>query len=239
MIDWQRARSEEQVAQRVEAILAAAARVFETTPYDEVTLQLIAREVGFTRSNIYRYFETREAIFLQLYKDDVERWVAELQGALARAVGDRPGAGEGPGAAGRTARVPKQTARTLEIPAFVDLWTEVLMRQERLLRLTPLLSLSLEKNSSERLYREFKEFTLSVMSEAAEFLSPRLRELSAGQLGDFFLVHQAFLAGAQPMCRYSEIQRRVLETPELAALHLELAPFYRRAILAYLRGLPG
>lgn len=216
MSNWQRARSEEQVAQRAEAILAAAARVFESTPYEEVTLGLIAREAGFTRSNIYRYFETREAIFLRLYRDDVKRWVAELRAEMSGAAPEAPA----------------------KLGWFIDLWTEVLLRQERLLRLTPLLSLSLERNSSEALYREFKEFSAGVMSEAAESLSPHLPGLDRDQMLDFFLVHQALLAGAHPMCRYSEMQQRVLATPELDHLRLDFAEFYRQALLAYLRGLP-
>lgn len=235
MSDWQRARSEAQVAQRVEAILAAAARVFETTSYEEVTLQTIARAAGFTRSNIYRYFETREAIFLRLYMDDAERWVADLRAELAgRATADAPGVE--PPAAGYKAPG-AQTPAPPAIPAFVDLWTVVLLRQERLLRLTPLLSLSLERNSSEALYREFKEFSARVMEEAAKLLSPYLPGLDRDQMFDFFLVHQALVAGAQPMCRYSEMQQRVLSAPELAPLRLQLGAFYRRAILVYLQGL--
>ena len=235
MSNWQRARSEEQVAQRVEAILAAAARVFETMSYEEVTLQTISREAGFTRSNIYRYFETREAIFLRLYRDDVERWVADLRAELSeRASANVPGV-RSPAAGDKApgARTPPPPA----LPAFVDLWSEVLLRQERLLRLTPLLSLSLERNSSEALYREFKEFSARIMEEAAEFLRPYLPALSREQIFDFFLVHQALVAGAQPMCRYSQMQERVLEAPELAPLRMKLGPFYRRTILAYLRGL--
>ncbi len=220
MSSWQRARSEEQVAQRVEAILAAASRLFETTPYEEVTLQRIAAEAGFTRSNIYRYFETREAIFLRLYRDDVEAWVAELRAEVAGAAAGRP-----------------VTQGSASLHAFVDLWTEVLLRQERLLRLTPLLALSLERNSSEALYREFKEFTLRVMSEAAGFLGPHLPSLDRGRVLEFFLVHQALVSGAQPMCRYSEMQERVLSAAELRPFRLELGVFYRRTILAYLRGL--
>ena len=224
MSSWQRARSEEQVAQRVEAILAAASRLFETTPYEEVTLQRIAAEAGFTRSNIYRYFETRGAIFLRLYRDDVEAWVTELRAEVAGA------------AAGAPSEPGPVTQGPASLHVFVDLWTEVLLRQERLLRLTPLLALSLERNSSEALYREFKEFTLRVMSEAEGLLKPYLPGLDRGRMFDFFLTHQALVAGAQPMCRYSEMQKRVLSAAELRPLRLELGVFYRRTILAYLRG---
>jgi len=76
--NWQRARTREQITERAGSILAAAARLFETRKYEEVTLQNIAIEAGFTRSNVYRYFQTRQTIFLELYKYDLSVWVTDF-----------------------------------------------------------------------------------------------------------------------------------------------------------------
>ncbi len=219
MKSWQRARTEEQVAQRANSILAAAARVFEDVPYDEVTLGVIAGEAGITRTNIYRYFETREAIFLTLYEGDVARWVLEFEVELSHA------------------------PTPMEPDQFIDLWTRVVLRQQRLLRLTPLLALSLEKNSSETLYRQFKESTHTMIEKAASLIGPALPALGRDDLFAFFMMHHAMVAGAHPMCHYSEMQRRILATPHLSRLQLDFAAFYKRSMLAYLLGmsrpLPG
>ena len=210
---WQRARSREQIAEREEAILTAASRLFEEKPYEEVTLRSIAAEAGFTRSNVYRYFESREAIFLELYRRDVVTWFADVTAALD----------------------------VLQPPLprghFVDTWSRVLLRQERLLRLTPQLTISLERNPSPDVYREFKRFTRKTIGRAVELVAPFLPDLTAPQIAGFFFVHQALVAGGVPMCRYTPMQEQVLEAAELASLRLEFGEFYRNAVLAYLDGL--
>ncbi len=63
---FQRARSPEHKAQRQTAILEAAARVLERDGIDATTLNAIARETGQAKSNLYRYFESREDILIAL-----------------------------------------------------------------------------------------------------------------------------------------------------------------------------
>jgi AcrR family transcriptional regulator len=59
-----RARQPDQIEQRREAILGAALALFQRRGLDSVSLNDIAREVDLAKSNIYRYFESREHIYL-------------------------------------------------------------------------------------------------------------------------------------------------------------------------------
>ena len=59
---WERARSEEQIEYRVNEILKATAKLYEEHRFEEITFVMIAKEAGFTRSNLYRYFKTKEDI---------------------------------------------------------------------------------------------------------------------------------------------------------------------------------
>lgn len=219
---WQRARTDEQRQTRVHSVLSAAAALFDRLPYEEVSLGKIAAEAGFTRSNLYRYFSSREEIFLELYRMDLDAWLSEFTAELDAESAERD-AGASLSAAER-------------LTSFVALWTQVLLRQQRLMRLTPLLSISLERNSSEEQYRAFKEFTADLMQRAAAIIRRRLPALSDSTLYRFFLVHQALVAGAAPMCRYNEMQRRVLESPSLAHLRVDFEGLYSSVMLAYLRG---
>ena len=63
---FQRARSPEQKAQRRAAILDAAARLGAANGVRKVSLGDIAKSVGLTKSNVLRYFETREEVYLRL-----------------------------------------------------------------------------------------------------------------------------------------------------------------------------
>ena len=70
---FQRARSPEQKAERRAQILAAAATFFEQERFEAISLASIARRAGVTKAALYRYFPSKEALFLGLYLDELER----------------------------------------------------------------------------------------------------------------------------------------------------------------------
>jgi len=75
---FQRARSEEQRAARRQAILAAAAAMLAEMPVAEVTLNELSRRAGLAKSNVLRYFESREAVLLELLDAAWSGWLADL-----------------------------------------------------------------------------------------------------------------------------------------------------------------
>ena len=83
-IAYQRARSPEQKAERTEQILSAAeAMLAEGQDSSALSLNVLAKRAGMAKSNIYRYFESREAVLLALLEDRTARWgedvVAQLE----------------------------------------------------------------------------------------------------------------------------------------------------------------
>ena len=82
-MNWVRARSDEQIEQRINEILEATARLYEENRFEEITFVMIADEAGFTRSNLYRYFQTKEDIFLELMKQDIAIWRADALESFA------------------------------------------------------------------------------------------------------------------------------------------------------------
>ncbi|MGD6741543.1 TetR family transcriptional regulator [Streptomyces sp. BH106] len=83
MTNFQRARSEEQREMRRQAILDTTAAMLEEMPIGEISLNELSRRVGLAKSNVLRYFESREAILLELLDRAWRQWVADLP-ALAR-----------------------------------------------------------------------------------------------------------------------------------------------------------
>src|SRR6516165_9146528 len=51
---------------RREAILAAAKAVFEEVGFDQATMSEITARVGGSKATLYRYFESKEALFMEL-----------------------------------------------------------------------------------------------------------------------------------------------------------------------------
>jgi AcrR family transcriptional regulator len=83
---FQRARSEEQREARRQAIIGAAAVMLAEMPVAEVTLNELSRRAGLAKSNVLRYFESREAVLLELLDSAWQDWLAQLDSELADAV---------------------------------------------------------------------------------------------------------------------------------------------------------
>src|SRR5687767_15259432 len=83
---FQRARSEEQREVRRQAILDAAAAMLDEMPVGELSLNELSRRVGLAKSNVLRYFESREAILLELLDRTGKQWLAELPDGLAAGI---------------------------------------------------------------------------------------------------------------------------------------------------------
>jgi AcrR family transcriptional regulator len=83
---FQRARSEEQREARRQAILGAAAAMLAEMPVAEVTLNELSRRAGLAKSNVLRYFESREAVLLELLDSAWQDWLARLDTELGGAV---------------------------------------------------------------------------------------------------------------------------------------------------------
>ena len=85
--DFQRARQPQQIEQRREALLEAAIKLFQRNGLENVSLNDIAREVGLAKSNIYRYFEGREHIYLVVLQRLAAQFEQRIYAGLAKPKG--------------------------------------------------------------------------------------------------------------------------------------------------------
>jgi AcrR family transcriptional regulator len=76
---FHRARSDEQRAERRQAILDAAADILSESRVSELSLTALAHRVGLAKSNVLRYFDSREAVLLELYDREFRAWLADLR----------------------------------------------------------------------------------------------------------------------------------------------------------------
>lgn len=86
MHSFQRARSQEQREQRRRAILDAAAAMLAEMRVADVTLNELSRRVGLAKSNVLRYFESREAVLLELCEVQTSAFLATLDDVLRDAI---------------------------------------------------------------------------------------------------------------------------------------------------------
>src|SRR5256886_4552823 len=84
--EFQRARSDEQREIRRQAILRVAADMVAEMPVAELSPNELSRRVGLAKSNVLRYFESREAVLLELLDSAWRDWLQRLATALPREV---------------------------------------------------------------------------------------------------------------------------------------------------------
>ncbi|MET9211567.1 MULTISPECIES: TetR/AcrR family transcriptional regulator [unclassified Nocardia] len=75
---FQRARTEEQRTQRRRQILDTAAAMLREMPVAKLSLNELSRRACLAKVNVLRYFESREAILLELLDTEIQAWIGEL-----------------------------------------------------------------------------------------------------------------------------------------------------------------
>jgi AcrR family transcriptional regulator len=73
-----RARSPEDKAARRQAVLDEAWRLFQRLPWSGLTLLQVAEGVGLSKAALYRYFDTKETLFLAVAETQLRGWLLEL-----------------------------------------------------------------------------------------------------------------------------------------------------------------
>ena len=65
--------------ERKDEIINACEELYQTKSFKEITLKDISEKTTFSRPSIYNYFQTKEEIFLALFKREYERWLKDLE----------------------------------------------------------------------------------------------------------------------------------------------------------------
>src|SRR5258708_18891199 len=84
---FERARQPEQIEQRLEQILEAAMVLFWEKGLENVTLTDIGNKAGTAKSNLYRYFESREHIYLVTLQKVAADWEKNVRVQLQELAG--------------------------------------------------------------------------------------------------------------------------------------------------------
>ena len=177
--------SPERTAARKEEIIRACEKLYQTMGFKEITLKEIGKETSFSRPTIYKYFQTREEIFLALYKLEYDRWNAELEAIL-----------EGNETLTRR-QLADQIARSLE-------------KREQLLKLLSMNNYDIEAHSRQELLSEFKAAYGESMRNIDRLLVKFCPEMSEPERQNFLYVFFPFLFGVYPYTTVSEKQRTAM-----------------------------
>ncbi len=210
--DWQRAHSPEQKEQRRAAILEAAAALFDERPIADISIGEVAKRAGVAKGSIYRYFATKEEVFLGLLQSDLDAWFEALVAALAGLSGK-----------GSAAEVAALVVRTLR-------------RRQVMIRLLSSLFFDIEKNLSLEAATAFKRWLLEEVGAAGAALEAALPGLSEGGGGRMLLRLNALVAGLWPMAHPAGNMKEVLAARGMAPLRVNFLEELEDAFAALLAG---
>ncbi|WP_326568678.1 TetR family transcriptional regulator [Amycolatopsis rhabdoformis] len=181
---FQRARRPEQVEARRATILATATAMLRERPVADISLRELSDRVGLAKSNVLRYFDSREAIFLEVLDQVLRQWLD----VVARALTGPPA--DGPGFA-REERVAATIARTL--------------REDRLLcELISSMASVLERNISVDTARGFKHRAAAGADRLAALVREQVPELSPAGSAHFAAAVFVLVAGLWPYANPTE-----------------------------------
>jgi AcrR family transcriptional regulator len=215
---FQRARTEEQREVRRRAILDMASAMLGEMPVAAVTLNELSRRVGLAKPNVLRYFESREAVLLELLDRFLLEWLTGLADELAEGIDRKaPMAERGAAVAGILGRS--------------------LSRRAVLCELFGAQGSVLERNVSVEVVARYKRASLDRLTTMAGLLRKYLPEL--GDNAAFCSLQTMLTAGA--LSAYSTPPPSLLAAyraePDLARFHLDPEDYLRQALTATLLGL--
>lgn len=70
-------------------ILAAATRLFAESPYAAVQMDDVARSAGMSKATVYRYFRSKDGLYLEIFDQELVALVAALQALRGRRLSPR------------------------------------------------------------------------------------------------------------------------------------------------------
>lgn len=207
---FQRARSPERKEQRRSAILQAASAVLAREGVEATSLNGIAREAGMVKSNLYRYFESREEILLRLMLLDFTDLLDDLEGQV-------------------------KSGHSLREVASV--FADGFVRRPRLCQFISQLAITLERNVSGAVLREIKLDLMGKGGRAVAALGVAMPNVS--EEGRLQAVHLLFslVAGHWPMSNPTGELKTLLAEPQFAAFNHDFASFLRDGLVTVLTGI--
>lgn len=212
-----RARSPEQKEERRRHLLDTARSLLLDIPdVHDLGINELARRAQMTKSNVYRYFESSEAVLMDVLVEEFALWRADLRKALSRDL-KRKGTVE-------------HIARAFAI---------TMAARPLLCRLTSIFPSILEHNISVERMVQFKHGLLAVRKETALDCHACVPSISTASFERCLHLALPLLIGLWPLSHPAKIAADVIELPQLAALRYEFQRDLEEGLLMLLHTLPS
>ena len=176
----------EQIAQRREEIINACEQLYQTMSFREITLKEIGSITSFSRPTIYNYFETKEEIFLALFKREYDRWNGQLA-----VIYDHN----------------EQLTKT----QLAEQIAQSLAERQQLLKLLSMNNFDMEANSRQEMLSSFKQSYGESLHRMRMLLEKFCPDMSVRDIQNFIYTFFPFMFGIYPYTAVTEKQKAAME----------------------------
>ena len=176
----------EEIARKREEIVDACEQLYQTTSFKEITLKEISKITSFSRPTIYNYFETKEEIFLALFKREYDRWNEDLQSI-------------------------NEENERLTKAQLAEKIAQSLAERPQLLKLLSMNNFDMEANSRQEFLTSFKESYGGSLRRMSRLLTKFCPDMSVSDIQNFIYIFFPFMFGIYPYSEVTEKQRTAME----------------------------
>ena len=176
----------EEIARKREEIVDACEQLYQTTSFKEITLKEISKITSFSRPTIYNYFETKEEIFLALFKREYDRWNENLQSI-------------------------NEENERLTKAQLAEKIAQSLAERPQLLKLLSMNNFDMEANSRQEFLTLFKESYGGSLRRMSRLLTKFCPDMSVSDIQNFIYIFFPFMFGIYPYTEVTEKQRTAME----------------------------
>jgi AcrR family transcriptional regulator len=204
-----RARSKENKAVRLEQIKEATKVLLEEKEYHELTLMMIAKELNFTRANLYKYVSSKEEIMLLIIEDEFELILNEAENTLT--VGE-------------------------DVEAFSKEFASIIGSHKLYLKLFSMMFQIIEKNVTLEKLVEFKTNIKNRYEDLNQLVCGKFMSLTIEETREFIFTINNYAIGLYAVTCPSDIQK---EANEISGFNFEFPNFedeFSKFIMNILRG---
>ncbi len=185
-MEFQRARSDEQKEIRIKQISEATLELYNSVKYEDITLAGIAKNLSFTRANLYKYISSKEEIFLYIILEELKKWKEDLKSIFKGMVNP-------------------------EKEIFVELWAASVYRNKMMIQTMSLLYTLLEKNVTVEKLADFKKKLFTETSGVVVLLTEIFPRFTMETAFKFLKMQLFYAMGLYPTTVECEIQKKALE----------------------------
>ena len=176
----------EEIARKREEIVDACEQLYQTMSFKEITLKEISKITSFSRPTIYNYFETKEEIFLALFKREYDRWNEDLQSI-------------------------NEENERLTKAQLAEKIAQSLAERPQLLKLLSMNNFDMEANSRQEILTSFKQSYGRSLHLMSMLLTKFCPDMSVEDIQNFIYIFFPFMFGIYPYTEVTENQKNAMK----------------------------